>query len=105
LAQTVQQRREQFHLSRLTDGLDPLNPHVHSFLEQGQAFFMQQTGDYRLSQLSTVQVLDNLRQQQATSLAFFDVFFLCAALGVGLVLLVFIMKPSAAEKGAHVGAE
>jgi DHA2 family multidrug resistance protein len=53
----------------------------------------------------TLQVLDNLRQQQASSLAYFDVFFLCAALGVALIWLVLIMKPSAAEKGAHVGAE
>jgi hypothetical protein len=30
---------------------------------------------------------------------------LCAALGIGLVLLLFLMKPSAAEKGAHVAAE
>ena len=34
MAQTMQERREQFHLSRLDDTLGPLNPHVHSFLEQ-----------------------------------------------------------------------
>ena len=52
-----------------------------------------------------VQALDNLRQAQASSLAYFDVFWLCAALGVCLVVLVLFMKRSAAEKGAHVGAE
>ena len=45
MGQTIQQRREQFHLSRLGDSLGPLNPHVQSFLERGHAFFMQQTGD------------------------------------------------------------
>jgi hypothetical protein len=35
----------------------------------------------------------------------FDVFWLCAALGVGLKLLVLLMKRSLAEKGAHIGAE
>lgn len=53
----------------------------------------------------TIQALDNLRQQQAAALAYFDVFWLCAALGVGLVLLVLFMKRSVAEKGAHIGAE
>jgi DHA2 family multidrug resistance protein len=105
MAQTIQERREQFHLSRLDDTLSPLNPHVQSFLERGQAFFMQQTGDPAGSQLRTVQVLADLRQQQAASLAYFDVFWLCAALGVALVFLVLLMKRSVAEKGAHVGAE
>jgi len=53
----------------------------------------------------TVQSLANLRQQQAASLAYFDVFWLCAVLGVALVLLVLVMKRSVAEKGAHIGAE
>ncbi len=47
----------------------------------------------------------NLRQQQAASLADFDVFWLCAVLGVLLVFLLLLMKRSVVEKGAHVGAE
>jgi len=105
MAQTIQERREQFHLSRMDDTLGRLNPHVRSFLDRGQTVFLQQTGDPARSQLDTVQALANLRQQQAASLAYFDVFWLCAALGVGLVLLVPLMKRSVAEKGAHVGAE
>ena len=83
MGQTIQERREQFHLSRLGDSLSPLNPHVHSFLERGQAFFMQHTGDPAGSQQMTVQALADLRQQQAASLAYFDVFWLCAAAGRG----------------------
>ena len=105
VAQTIQQRREQFHLTRLGDNLDPLNPYVNSFLAQGQGAFMQDTGDAAQSQLMALQSLENLRQQQASSLAYFDVFWVCAALGVGLVVLLLFMKPSAAEKGAHVAAE
>jgi DHA2 family multidrug resistance protein len=51
------------------------------------------------------QMLENLRQQQAASLAYFDVFWVCAALGLGLVVLVLLMRRSVAEKGAHVAAE
>jgi DHA2 family multidrug resistance protein len=105
MAQTIQIRREQFHLARLDDNLSPLDPPVQSFLEQGQTFFFQQTGDAVQSKQMALQLLDNLRQQQAASLAYFDVFFVCAALGVGLVILVLLMKRSAAEKGAHIGAE
>src|SRR5262249_36152748 len=105
MAQTIQQRREQFHVSRVGEFLDPLNPQVTSFLEQARDFFYRQTGDAAASQQMAVQALENLRQQQASSLAYFDVFWTCAAIGVFLVFLVLLMKRSVAEKGAHVGAE
>jgi MFS transporter, DHA2 family, multidrug resistance protein len=105
MAQTIQERREQFHTARVGEFLDPLNPQVNSFLEQARAFFYQQSGDPAGSQQMAVQALENLRQQQAASLAYFDVFWVCAALGVILVFLVLLMKRSVAEKGAHIGAE
>ena len=105
VAQPGQQRREQFHLSRLDDSLTPLNPYVQSFLARSQAFFMQKTGDPAGSEKRALQVLADLRQQQAASLAYFDVFFLCAMLGLALILLVLLMKRSVAEKGEHVGGE
>ena len=83
IGKTIEQRREQFHLSRLGENLGPLNSHVQSFFSQGQAFFMQQTGDPARSQQMTLQTLDNLRQQQAASLAYFDVFWLFAVLAWG----------------------
>jgi MFS transporter, DHA2 family, multidrug resistance protein len=105
IAQTIQERREQFHLSRVGEFLDPLNPAVQSFLLQAQAFFYQETGDAPGSRQRAVQLLDNLRQQQAASLAYFDVFWTAAVVGVMLVFLVLLMKRSAAEKGAHVAAD
>jgi DHA2 family multidrug resistance protein len=105
MSQTIQERREQFHLSRVGEFLDPFNPYVNSFLAQARAFFFQQTGDPAGSQERAVQALDNLRQQQAASLAYFDVFWACAVVGAALVLLVLLMKRSVAEKGAHIGAE
>ena len=101
----IEQRREQFHLARVGENLSPLNPHVQSFFEQGQAYFLQQTGDPARSQQMTLQSLDDLRQQQAASLAYFDVFWLFAVLSLGLVLLVFLMKRSVAEKGELIGGE
>jgi DHA2 family multidrug resistance protein len=104
MAQTIQARRDQFHLSRLGENLGPLNPHVQSFFQQAQQVFLQATGDPARSQQMSLQTLDGLRQQQALALAFFDVFWLCAVLSAALVVLVLLMKRSAAEKGEHVSA-
>ena len=50
-----------------------------------------------------LQALADLRQQQALSLAYFDVFWLAAVLGIALVPLVFLMKRTVAEKGGACG--
>ncbi len=105
MAQTIQERRLQFHVSRVGEFIDPLNPMVNSYLERARAFFYQQTGDAAGSQQMALQSLEDLRQQQAASLAYFDVFWVAGVIGVSLVVLVLLMKRSVAEKGAHVGAE
>jgi DHA2 family multidrug resistance protein len=105
MAQTIQERREQFHTSRVNEFLDPLNQQVNSFLEGARTTFFQQTGDPVGSSLMALQRLAEERDRQALSLAYFDVFWLCAVLAVALVPLVLLMKRSVAEKGAHVGAE
>jgi len=105
LAQTMEIRREQFHTARVGEFLDPLNPSVNSFIEQSRALFLQATGDPATSDLMAWRALDNLRQQQAASLAYFDVFWLAAVLAFVLVVLPFLMKRSMAEKGAHLAAE
>jgi DHA2 family multidrug resistance protein len=105
VAQTLQQRREQFHLLRLGENLDPFNPTVRDFAGQSHEFFLQQTGDPAGSQQMALQILADLRQQQAASLAYFDVFWVGAVAAASLVLLVFLMKRSVAEKGAHLAAE
>jgi DHA2 family multidrug resistance protein len=105
LSQTIQERREQFHLARAGEFLDPFNPSVNSFVAQSRAFFYQQSGDPAGSPQQAVLALDALRQQQGASLAYFDVFWVAAVVSVALVVLVLLMKRSVAEKGAHVGAE
>ncbi len=101
----IEQRREQFHLARVGENLSPLNPHVQSFFEQGQAFFMQRTGDPSRSPQMTLQMLSDLRLQQAASLAYFDVFWIFGVLSLSLVLLVFLMKRSVTEPGELIGGE
>jgi MFS transporter, DHA2 family, multidrug resistance protein len=105
MAQTIQERREQFHLWRTVEWLDPYNSRVVSYLKQMSDFFFQQTGDRPGSQQRALQSLDDLRQQQASSLAYFDVFVIAAAVALALVVLVPFMKRSVAEKGEHVGGD
>jgi MFS transporter, DHA2 family, multidrug resistance protein len=105
VAQTIQERRDQFHSLRLGENLDPLNPAVNSYLDQVQPGFLQQTGDPVAAKQMALQSLANLREQQASALSYFDIFFIFAIVAVVLVGLVFFMKRSVTEKGAHVAAE
>ena len=105
MGQTITERREIFHALRLNENLDPLNPAVNSYIAQTQPGFLQQTGDPAAAQQMAWQSLEDLREQQASSLAYFDAFLIFAVLAVLLALLVLLMKRSVAEKGAHVAAE
>ena len=53
----------------------------------------------------TVQMLANIREQQAASLAYFDCFWAFAVVALCLSFLVLFMKRSVAEKGAQVSHE
>jgi DHA2 family multidrug resistance protein len=105
LAHTIQERRDQFHLLRLNEGLDSLNPAVHDFFQQSQAFYLQQTGDPPMAHSLALQALEQVRHQQALSLAYFDIFWSLAALAALLVFLIPLMRRAVAAKGAHVAAE
>jgi DHA2 family multidrug resistance protein len=105
LSQALQDHRDQFHTLRLGENLDPLNPAVQSFLEQTRALFLGQTGDPALSRELALQALANLRQQQASALAYFDCFWVFAVIMLMLVPIILVMKRSVAEKGVHVGGE
>jgi MFS transporter, DHA2 family, multidrug resistance protein len=105
LAQTFQERRDQFHTLRLGEYLDPFNAAAHSFIAHAHAFFLQQTADPVAAQQLAVQALANLRQQQASALAYFDSFWMAAVLTFVVAFVVLFMKRSVAEKGAHHGVE
>jgi MFS transporter, DHA2 family, multidrug resistance protein len=105
LAQTVQERRDQFHTLRLGESLDAFNAAVVSFLEQARVTFLQQTGDPVAAQQLALQTLENLRQQQASALAYFDVFLMLSVVTLALVPVVLLMKRSVAQKGTRIGGE
>jgi DHA2 family multidrug resistance protein len=105
VAQIIQERRDQFHTLRLNESLVPLNPPVNKLLARGQAYFLQHNGDPVLSHRMALGVVDQSLAQQASSLAYFDVFSVSAAVAVLLIAFVLFMRRSVAEKGAHIGGE
>ena len=105
MGQTITERREQFHLLRLGEQLDNLNPAVNSYLSNAQPLYLQQTGDPAAAQQMALRSLENLRQQQASALSYFDAFLIFAVIGFVLAILVFVMRRSVAAKGAHIAAE
>jgi MFS transporter, DHA2 family, multidrug resistance protein len=105
MAQTIQERRDQFHVLRLGEYLDSFNAAVVSLLDQARGVFLQQTGDPSAAQQLALQTIENLRQQQASSLAYFDVFWVLAVMTLAPLLTVLLMKRSVAEKGANIGRE
>jgi MFS transporter, DHA2 family, multidrug resistance protein len=52
-----------------------------------------------------VQQLENLRQQQASSLAYFDTFWMASVLTFLVTFAVLFMKRSVAEKATHAASE
>ena len=101
LGQTFQERRDQFHVLRLGEYLDPFNAAAKAFLTQTHSLFLQQTADPVALQQLAWQQLENVRQQQASALAYFDVFWMIAVLTFVVAFVVLFMKRSVAEKGAH----
>src|SRR5262249_54870609 len=88
MVQTILERREQFHVLRLNEKLDALYPAVQRWFVQGREMFMRRTGDPVRSQQSALRLLQELRDRQALSLAYFDVFWSSAVVGALMVFLV-----------------
>jgi DHA2 family multidrug resistance protein len=105
MAQTIRERRLQFHTLRLNEWLDPLNQNLTDYWTTARDGAYTQTGDAAASAQMAWQAVSDKVQEQALSLAYFDVFWLFAVLALILVPLVFFMKRSVAEKGAHLAAD
>ena len=103
MTQTLQTRREQFHTLRVNDYLDPLNSNLHQFLTQTEAVFRQFNADAMGVKLMAIDTLNQLRDQQALALSYFDCFYLFGVLACILVFGVLLMKQSKAEGSVPVG--
>ena len=82
-----------------------LQPRGRILPRSGSGAVPAQSGDPVAAQQLAWQALENLRQQQASALAYFDVFWLSAVVPLVLVALVLLMKRSVAEKRGRIGGE
>ena len=57
VAQTIQERREQFHTLRLNESLNVFNPAVNQLLVSGKAFYLQHSGNLVAAQQLTINSL------------------------------------------------
>ena len=105
MAQTLQERRDQFHTLRLGEYLDPFNPAVQSFIEQAQARFLQQTGGSGCCPAASVAGTGEPTRTAVIGTGVFRLFFpirCCDACADGRR---FCDESSVAEKGTSAGGE
>jgi MFS transporter, DHA2 family, multidrug resistance protein len=105
MGKTLVQRRVPLHTDRLGENLNPLSTPFNDALQSGQQFFDVVTGDPESSRMMTLQAIENLRDQQAGTLAYLDGFYVFAILALGIIPLALLMRRSVAEPGQHVGVE
>jgi MFS transporter, DHA2 family, multidrug resistance protein len=105
MARTVCERREQFHLHRLGEWLNPLSLNLRDSLGEIRTKFLGLTGDPARANSMAWQCVSDVRGQQALSMAYLDCFWACGMLALAIIPLVLLMKRSMAERGAHAPAE
>jgi DHA2 family multidrug resistance protein len=105
MGKTLVQRRLPLHTDRLGENLNPLSTPFNDALQSGQQFFDLVTGDPESSRVMTLQAIENLREQQAGTLAYLDAFYVFAIMAAGIIPLALLMRRSVAEPGQHIGAE
>ena len=88
-------------------GLKPTEPRCAILSGAGPRLtYSQSSGDPVWSQQASLQSLDDMRQQQAAALSYFDVFFLCSVVSSALVVLIFFMKAlRVRRKAERISAE
>jgi DHA2 family multidrug resistance protein len=96
------ERGLQFRLSRLTEAhLDALNPVVIERLRQTASRFLPgpAAGDPVTAHSLALRSLDDLRQEQAQGLAYFDTLLLCGVATTALIPLLFLLDRRRAAPG------
>jgi DHA2 family multidrug resistance protein len=89
---TVLVRREQFHTQRLGEGWDLLNPKLREAHDELAGQFFKVTGDRSAADAMAWDWLNTLRDNQALSLAAFDVYWVAACAALGLLVLIALMR-------------
>lgn len=87
LCQTLLARREQFHQSRITEGLNELNPVFSNGLQQAQNF----TGDRQ----AALRIVYNQVREQAAMLSYVELFHVLMIMVICVLPLILFLRPAA----------
>jgi DHA2 family multidrug resistance protein len=101
ISQTTLAQREQFHQSRLVEHITPSDFHYQATLQQATQFFIQKgatTVDAARQALAFVQ---QVIQQQASFLAYIDVFVILGVLAFCMIPLAMLVRPVKQGRAAH----
>jgi MFS transporter, DHA2 family, multidrug resistance protein len=103
LSQTVLARREQFHQSRLSEHLGSWNPFYYDTLNRIQSYLNGRAATGSPSGTS-IAIINQMLQDQATILAYIDVFFALGVIAMVMVPLALTLRSvnrSGGGKAAH----
>jgi DHA2 family multidrug resistance protein len=100
IVQTIQTRHQQVHTNTLTANLTPSNLQAQGLVNGMKGMMMSQSGaDPVTAQRMANGMLENIIRQQATIMAFNDVFWLLAIIFLCMLPLIFLMQPPKKKGG------
>ncbi|MBV8849014.1 MAG: DHA2 family efflux MFS transporter permease subunit [Methylobacteriaceae bacterium] len=104
IAQTVLAQRQQFHQSRLVEHITPADWHYQSTLAQATQYFIQKGATAADAARQALAFVQQIVQQQASFLAYIDVFVVIGVLAFCMIPLAMLVRPVKQGKGAPSGA-
>jgi MFS transporter, DHA2 family, multidrug resistance protein len=100
LANTELVQRTQFHQARLTENLNPSSPTFHSILNNLTHYFAQ-TGSPANAQARAIGLIGQIVGEQATLMAYIDIFYTWAIFAAILVPTVLLLVRRVGPRTAH----
>jgi DHA2 family multidrug resistance protein len=99
LSITLLSQRMQFHQSRLVEHVTETTPAYQQYFANIQAMLVQQGTDIATATIKAKTLIYGLVQQQATMLAYIDVFWVFGWMFLLIIPLVFLMKKTTPHAG------
>jgi len=97
---SIQTRHEQVHISTLTANVTPSSLQAQGMVNGMTSMMMTQGGtDPATAQRMANGAIENMIRQQAAIMAFNDVFWLLAVIFLGMLPLIFLMRPPKKKGG------
>jgi DHA2 family multidrug resistance protein len=103
MVETIQTRHAQIHTNTLSGNVTPSSLQAQGIMNGMKSMMMAQGGaDPATAQHMANGYVENVIRQQAAIMAFNDVFFLLAVVFLGMLPLIFLMRPPRKKKGGAV---